>query len=1269
MTGQRYLLFGLTIFQLALFCISASAQNANFTADVTTGCYPVTVNFTDLSSGPITSWSWNFGNGNSSQLRNPGAVYTTPGIYTVTLTVSNGSQSDQEVKTGFIVVRDYPSVNFTFDKNSGCSPLNVQFSSQVGTGTGAITEWLWVFGDGGTSTEENPLYTFNGAGQRTVGLKVKNQYGCESTKNIPSAIHVNGPAVDFAASATSSCQVPFNVNFTDHSTGAGALTYNWNFGNGQTSTSANPSTTFTAPGAYQVSLNVSDNSGCSSHKELTINAGNEGGIAVGASLTRVCIGQTVNLSMQSTEAPLSWSWDFGNGIGSSSAAPTVSYNTSGKFAVTLTAQLPGRLCQSIASKEIEVISNASPNFTHNVDCANNLQLRSTSTNASRLEWLIGGTVVSTSSTFKYPTPGSGDMIVRLIAYNSLGCPTVLDRLVHVPALPVAKFEPFAEQDCALPSLSVCAPFTIDFQNKSTSESVISSRWTLGQGITSTQTNPSRTFTTAGTFDIELKVTDNRGCKDSVSRQVHVSTTIPSANFEFDKDTICVNDLIKFTDKSSAADFYCWDFGDGTGTTEKDPQHAFALPGVYNIRLTAKNAGCSNAKEVQQAVVVRNPYVGFQIFKSCDDPFHVSLVNTSINADSVAWEFPDGSISNATNENTTFNETGTYQVMLHGYNRESKCLVDFAQSIVIQDVRADFALDNETPCRDVAVIGTDHSEFAVVWSWLVDDLPRSIDRDATLSFGSPGPHTVRLVVSDSDGCTDEKLLAVNVPDIVGSFSTSLSSDCDALTVNFVNTSVGNPAIDSYNWNFGDGGTSDLKDPIHIFHQRDTFDVSLQLTNASGTCAYVLDDAIAFTIPVPDFLPNVPNACIGQIVSFSNNSANASSYHWEVGNGAWDQHSPLVTYQQSGDYDITLTARDLYGCEQSLTRLKAVHVWKPHADFEAFQTSGECPPLTSIFHDLSTGASISSWSWNFGNGTMSNLQNPANIYTRAGVYDVSLTVKDLYGCFDTKIVEDLIEVGGPSGNFSADVNKVCIRSDVDFIADAENTKTFHWDFGDGNVVDTAVPSILHAYVSPSFFHPSLSLVDNKGCQVIADGNPQITVYDTASVEMVIPSICVFEGEPLHLEANEINNPATDPNDVIEFHWTWNGETIGEGQSIDTALPTGVQNLVLHAYNNNSDSALGCESRVEGEIRIHGKIEFIPNVFTENGDGYNQQFVVPGIENSEWQLHVYNRWGKEVYTQGHYDNTWNGNDLASGVYFYALENQTCPDRMLKGVLTIMH
>jgi PKD repeat protein len=172
-------------------CAGTAAPEAGFSASPTSGDAPLTVNFTDQSTGEITSWAWDFGDGSTS--KNPSHTYQTAGTYTVSLEVTGPGGSDTEIKTGYVIVGE-PEVitaEFSATPTSGNVPLEVQFTDQS---TGEITSWVWDFGNGGTSSEQNPSHTYEAAGTYTVSFEVTGPGGSD-TETKTDYITVTAPPV------------------------------------------------------------------------------------------------------------------------------------------------------------------------------------------------------------------------------------------------------------------------------------------------------------------------------------------------------------------------------------------------------------------------------------------------------------------------------------------------------------------------------------------------------------------------------------------------------------------------------------------------------------------------------------------------------------------------------------------------------------------------------------------------------------------------------------------------------------------------------------------------------------------------------------------------------------------------------------------------------------------------------------------------------------------------------------------------------------------
>jgi PKD repeat protein len=241
---------------------SNSAPVAEFEADVTSISVGGTVSFTDLSTNSPTSWNWNFGDNQIATLQNPTHTYSTAGVYTITLEVSNANGTDSEVKTNYITVTDgnaVPDAEFTASSTTVAVGGTVSFTDLT---TNNPISWYWEFGDGGTSNEQNPNYTYNTAGIYSVKLIATNINGSD-TENKENYITVSAdglpPECNFDYSNTN-ISVGQSVLFTDISKNL-PTSWLWDFGDGQTSTEQHPYHIYLIEGTYTVSLTVSNEFG------------------------------------------------------------------------------------------------------------------------------------------------------------------------------------------------------------------------------------------------------------------------------------------------------------------------------------------------------------------------------------------------------------------------------------------------------------------------------------------------------------------------------------------------------------------------------------------------------------------------------------------------------------------------------------------------------------------------------------------------------------------------------------------------------------------------------------------------------------------------------------------------------------------------------------------------------------------------------------------------------------------------------------------------
>jgi len=229
------------------------APVAALAVDVASGIAPHAVQFADLSTGTITAWSWDFGDGASSTLAAPAHTYTLPGTYTVALTVSGPGGSDTDFAVDLVWVgHPAPMADFDVDVPSGIAPLAVQFTEQC---EGMVTSWSWDFGDGSSSTLSDPGHTYALPGTYSVTLHVTGPGGFDAhvESGLIQVRHAP-PVADFSASPREGF-APLGVAFGDLSTGT-ITSWSWDFGDGTSSALDSPTHVFTLQGSFPVVLRV-----------------------------------------------------------------------------------------------------------------------------------------------------------------------------------------------------------------------------------------------------------------------------------------------------------------------------------------------------------------------------------------------------------------------------------------------------------------------------------------------------------------------------------------------------------------------------------------------------------------------------------------------------------------------------------------------------------------------------------------------------------------------------------------------------------------------------------------------------------------------------------------------------------------------------------------------------------------------------------------------------------------------------------------------------
>ena len=340
---------------------STTAPVSSFISNITTGSNPLSIQFLDSSTNSPTAWAWSFGDGGTSSVQNPVHTYSRDGTFTVTLSAVNSAGSSTVSRDGYVTVTESspaPVASFKSTDTYGDAPLTVQF---IDTSKNSPTSWVWSFGDGGTSSVQNPSYTYPAAGTYTVTMTASNSGGSSTSTELDMiTVELTEPIASFEANVTSG-EPPLAVRFTDTSSNA-PTTWYWYFGDGGTSTEQDPVYEYDDAGSYTVSFTATNDEGSNTTtiaKYINVTAITAPVPAFEADTTSGTAPLTVRFTDTSSYSPASWEWTFGDGSSSSEQNPRHTYTSTGSYSVTLTVTNAGGSRTATTSNYIAVTSDVS----------------------------------------------------------------------------------------------------------------------------------------------------------------------------------------------------------------------------------------------------------------------------------------------------------------------------------------------------------------------------------------------------------------------------------------------------------------------------------------------------------------------------------------------------------------------------------------------------------------------------------------------------------------------------------------------------------------------------------------------------------------------------------------------------------------------------------------------------------------------------------------------------------------------------------------------
>lgn len=678
-------------------------------------------------------------------------------------------------------------------------------------------------------------------------------------------------------------------------------------------------------------------------------------------------------------------------------------------------------CDSSFTRYIYVQPKPKPSFTSGNGCVGNATVftNTTAGTSNTYSWKFGDGGTSTSVSPSHTYAGAGTYYVTLTAYNAAGCSDTVQQKITVYASPTVKFG--ADVVCQGDSTSFTDTITTP-----SGTTIASIYYIFGDGGSATYSNPKHLYATGGNYTVWLVVTNSNGCKDSMSQNITVNAP-PSTGYTY-KD-VCIGDSTFFTNTTSGATSYKWDFGDGNTSTSSASivAHKYTATGAFTVKLTATSAsGCvvSYSKIVN---VFSIPSASFTTKDVCLGDSS-RFTNTSVSSGNVTylWDFGDGNTSTAKNPVNLYASSGSYFVKLT-VTSAAGCSDFDTLTIKVNSVpSAKFAA--KSVCDGDSVHFTDFSSGSgtMYYSWDFGDFSTSSLQNPVHLYASSGTYTVKLTTSYSTGCSSTFSTSVTVnPSATADFTTS--DVCQGNLVTTTNKSSGGTL--SYSWDFGDGSSkSTLTSPSHYYTKAGKYTITLVATNSGGCSNSKSIDVTVNEKPVAKF--GFSGNCVKNVTQFTDSSTSATglTYNWNFGDGGTSTaQNPTHTYQTVQNFQVTLIVTNTTGCKDTITRIINIGA-RPNASFSKSMNATYLATFTPADLTLKT------YSWDFGDATTSTLTSPTHQYASSGKYIVKLTVTNANGCSQT-YTDSFMSVGisethNPLFNVSVQPNPFTISTTLHY-----------------------------------------------------------------------------------------------------------------------------------------------------------------------------------------------------------------------------------------------
>jgi gliding motility-associated-like protein len=568
------------------------------------------------------------------------------------------------------------------------------------------------------------------------------------------------------------------------------------------------------------------------------------------------------------------------------------------------------------------------------------------------------------------------------------------------------------------------------------------------------------------------------------------------------------------------------------------------------------------------------------------------------------------------------------------------------------------------------------ETVTKWNWDFNDGSFSSEKNPSHAFNKVGTYKVKLSLESNIGCTSSVFeKSISVIDPLNTTFETQSPLCVNTSIKFADQTNSSDGLNSWKWDFGDGGVSSLQNPNHTFTKSGNYDVKLSVTSVSSCTSFINKTIKISDLAEIDFLD--PGSCIDDLVGFNGlvKTGNVVSWLWDYGDGSNDpiekvKQNTKHRYLSTGVYNIKLQVVSAEGCITTLTKSITISGSNPKVVFDVLDKDNLCSNTSVNFKNNSSivfgnivKLEIIYQYTTTGNQVILTDNNPTagKIYTykypNSGVdknYQVVVRAYSGNQCFQESAPVTITVHGSPVVVFD-NVAPVCLNAAKFLLSAAKETtgiagtSKLEGKGVVGNYFDPMVAGLGNHVITYTF-------TSNKGC--IEQISNTIKVSDIPTVDAGKDLDILLAGEK-KIEAKATGNG-------LKYKWI-----PSIGLSNDSILNPIASPKETTKYTLTVTSKEGCTVVDDVLITVHIDPS-IPNVFSPNGDGINDTWVIKYLETFvNASIKIYNRFGQQVFTAQQYNTPWDGRlnnvDMPVGVYYYIIEPNNGRDRYT-GSITLL-